>query len=382
MKKITQQVRHRIKVYTGFLIIGACMALWGISIPYIKSRLNIDDLNLGTILMFLSIGAIIAMIITDKIISILGCRRTFLLSVTALIFMLLLCHYAVNTTMLIILVTIMGIGLGIADVTANIQAAYMEKIYEKKLMSGFHGMYSFGSFAGGILASFLLMNHLNFNKMIIIMTILLFILLLAVFKGFAIHGSIDNAAPKSKIQKPALMLLIVGFMCFTGYMIDGAMLDWTAVLLTEFKTFPKENSGIGFSIYFAAVTIGRLSGDYFSARFSSKRIILVSSIIAAAGIVMVLVCNSKLSIYAGFIITGLGAANIIPACISMVDAAKGSMSFNAAIAAVTTIGYSGTLLGPVIIGYISHISNLLAAFIFICTALILTGIFSLILKEK
>lgn len=148
MKKITQEVRHRTKIYAGFLIIGTCMALWGISIPYIKSRLNIDDLNLGTILMFLSI------------------------------------------------------------------------------------------------------------------------------------------------------------------------------------------------------------------------------------------CNSKLSIYTGFIIAGLGAANIIPACISMVDAAKGSMSFNAAIAAVTTIGYSGTLLGPVIIGYISHISNLLAAFIFIYTALILTGIFSLILKEK
>ena len=87
-------------------------------------------------------------------------------------------------------------------------------------------------------------------------------------------------------------------------------------------------------------------------------------------------------IYTGFIVTGLGAANIIPACISMVDAAKGSMSFNAAIAAVTTIGYSGTLLAPVIIGYISHISNLLFAFIFICISLMLTGIFSLILKEK
>lgn len=57
-------------------------------------------------------------------------------------------------------------------------------------------------------------------------------------------------------------------------------------------------------------------------------------------------------------------------------------SFLTSSQAVTTIGYSSTLLGPVIIGYISHISNLLAAFIFICTALILTGIFSLILKEK
>lgn len=382
MKKITQQVRHRIKVYTGFLIIGACMALWGISIPYIKSRLNIDDLSLGSILMFLSIGAIIAMIITDKIVSILGCRRTFLLSVTTLIFMLLLCSYAANTFILIMIVTIMGIGLGIADVTANIQAAYMEKIYEKKLMSSFHGMYSLGSFSGGIFASFLLMNNLHFHNMIIITTIFLFILLLAVFKGFAIRGSIDNTAPKSKIQKPALMLLIIGIMCFTGYMIDGAMLDWTAVLLTEFKTFPKENSGIGFSIYFAALTIGRLSGDYFSARFSSKKIILASSIITTAGITMVLICNNNFMIYTGFIVTGLGAANIIPACISMVDAAKGSMSFNAAIAAVTTIGYSGTLLAPVIIGYISHISNLLFAFIFICISLMLTGIFSLILKEK
>lgn len=88
------------------------------------------------------------------------------------------------------------------------------------------------------------------------------------------------------------------------------------------------------------------------------------AIITTAGIAIILICNNHLMIYTGL------------------DAAKGSMSFNAAIAAVTTIGYSGTLLAPVIIGYISHISNLLFAFVFICIALILTGIFSLILKEK
>ena len=163
---ISAGLYHRISTYIGFFIVGSSVALWALSIPFIKLRLNINDLKLGSILMFLSIGALAAMMITDKLVSRFGCRRTFIFSVIVMIFSLYFINIMPGTLSLTAAVFILGAGVGIADVTANIQAVYMERAFNKKLMSGFHSMYSGGSFICGITASFLLTK--SFNIMFII----------------------------------------------------------------------------------------------------------------------------------------------------------------------------------------------------------------------
>ena len=161
---ISAGLYHRVSTYIGFFIVGSAVALWALSIPFIKLRLNINDLKLGSILMFLSIGALAAMVITDKLVSRFGCRRTFIFSVIIMIFSLYLVNIMPDTFSLTAVVFLLGAGVGISDVTANIQAVYMERAFGKKLMSGFHSMYSGGSFICGIAASFLLTIVPKFNK--------------------------------------------------------------------------------------------------------------------------------------------------------------------------------------------------------------------------
>lgn len=380
---ISAGLYNRISTYIGFFIVGSSVALWALSIPFIKLRLNINDLKLGSILMFLSIGALAAMIITDKLVSHLGCRRTFIFSVIIMILSIYLVNIMPDTFSLTAAVFLLGAGVGIADVTANIQAVYMERAFGKKLMSGFHSMYSGGSFIYGISASFLLAKSFHINAVINIMLIILFILLIISFRGFAVSGSLENALKQEKkFIMPPVLLITAGFICFAAYMTEGSMLDWAAILLIDYKDFPKEISGYGFSIFFAAVTIGRLAGDYFANRFDTGKIIAVSAVTAVAGIVCILLFSSKLILYTGFAVIGLGAANIIPMAVSAIPCVKGNISLNAAIAVVTTIGYTGSLLGPAVIGYISHITNLITAFLFVCVLLITAGVFSLKLKSK
>ena len=374
---------HRVSTYIGFFIVGSAVALWALSIPFIKLRLNINDLKLGSILMFLSIGALAAMVITDKLVSRFGCRRTFIFSVIIMIFSLYLVNIMPDTFSLTAVVFLLGAGVGISDVTANIQAIYMERAFNKKLMSGFHSMYSGGSFICGIAASFLLTKSLNINTVINIMLIILFVFLIISFRGFAASGSIENTIKQDKkFTMPPLLLVIAGFICFAAYMTEGSMLDWAAILLIDYKDFPKEISGYGFSIFFASVTIGRLAGDYFANKFDTGKIIAVSAVTAVFGIAVILLFSSKFILYTGFAVIGLGAANIIPMAVSAIPHVKGKISLNAAIAIVTTIGYTGSLMGPAVIGYISHLTNLITAFIFVCVLLILAGAFSLKIKRK
>lgn len=374
---------HRVSTYIGFFIVGSAVALWALSIPFIKLRLNINDLKLGSILMFLSIGALAAMVITDKLVSRFGCRRTFIFSVIIMIFSLYLVNIMPDTFSLTAVVFLLGAAVGISDVTANIQAVYMERAFGKKLMSGFHSMYSGGSFICGIAASFLLTKSLNINTVINIMLIILFVFLIISFRGFAASGSIENTIKQDKkFTMPPLLLVIAGFICFAAYMTEGSMLDWAAILLIDYKDFPKEISGYGFSIFFASVTIGRLAGDYFANKFDTGKIIAVSAVTAVFGIAVILLFSSKFILYTGFAVIGLGAANIIPMAVSAIPHVKGKISLNAAIAIVTTIGYTGSLMGPAVIGYISHLINLITAFIFVCVLLILAGAFSLKLKRK
>ncbi len=380
---ISAGLYNRISTYIGFFIVGSSVALWALSIPFIKLRLNINDLKLGSILMFLSIGALAAMMITDKLVSSFGCRKTFIFSVIIMIISLYFIKIMPDTFSLTIAVFILGAGVGIADVTANIQAVYMEHAFGKKLMSGFHSMYSGGSFIYGIAASFLLTKNFHIDNVINIMLIILFIFLIISFRGFAPYGSMENTIKHDKkLTMPPLLLIIAGFICFAAYMTEGSMLDWAAILLIDYKEFPKEISGYGFSIFFASVTAGRLAGDYLANKFDSGKIIAVSAVTAVTGILCILLFNNKILLYIGFAVIGLGASNIIPMAVSVIPHVKGKISLNAAIAVVTTIGYTGSLLGPAVIGYISHLTNLVTAFIFVCILLIFAGAFSLKLKKK
>lgn len=381
MDMINARLYNKIATYFAFFMVGSSLALWAISIPYIKIRLNIDELSLGTVLMCLSIGAIIAMMITDKLVTKIGCRSSYLLSVLMLAASLFLVNIVPNKNTLIFIVTTLGIGVGIADVTANIQAVYMEKAFEKKLMSSFHSLYSFGSFITGIAVSFILSFKFSINTVINGFIIMLLIMLVVIIRGIVPLGNYENTIKNKTFRFPSLLLIITGFVCFAAYMTEGAMLDWASILLIDYKLFLKENAVYGFSI-FTAITIGRLADDFLANRYDSALIIACSALITLLGIACILFFSSSILLYLSFAVTGLGAANIVPMTISTIPKVRGDIPLNTVIALVSTIGYSGSLLGPALIGYISHLSSLITSFIFICILLFLAFAFSLKLKGK
>ena len=138
------------------------------------------------------------------------------------------------------------------------------------------------------------------------------------------------------------------------------MLDWGALLLGELQDVPPATGGIGYSVCTFAMSVGRRSGDWVSAKLGDRRLLQYGSIIAITGFLFILLFDLNTALL-GFMLTGLGLANFVPilfrAALNQSDVPSAQ-----ALSAVATVGYLGVLLGPALIGFASHASSLKAAF--------------------
>jgi MFS family permease len=128
------------------------------------------------------------------------------------------------------------------------------------------------------------------------------------------------------------------------------------------------------------MTLGRLSGDYIISRLGSLTVVLVGALLAIAGFMVVIYSSWLPALLAGYLLVGIGCANIVPVMFSQTGK-QNSMPQMVAVPAVTTLGYIGVLAGPAMIGYIAHHSSLSHAFIFVMVLMLLAALLSLSLRK-
>jgi MFS family permease len=123
--------------------------------------------------------------------------------------------------------------------------------------------------------------------------------------------------------------------------------------------------GAGFACFMGAMASGRLFiADWFAHRYGIKRILQVSGSLTAAGLLIAVIFPNFYTAIGGFLLVGLGVSSIVPMVYSAAGKSK-TMAPGVALAAVSTIGFSGFLIAPPIIGFIAGLATLRASFILI-----------------
>src|SRR3954463_7413685 len=133
---------------TAFFIAGLGMAAWAPLVPFAKERLGIQEAALGTLLLCLGAGSIIAMPLAGVLTSRLGCRRVLIVSALVICATLPMLAQLSSVALLALALFFFGAGMGALDCTMNIQAIILERASGRTMMSGFHGLYSLGGVAG------------------------------------------------------------------------------------------------------------------------------------------------------------------------------------------------------------------------------------------
>ncbi|MGJ4957590.1 MFS transporter [Bradyrhizobium sp. HKCCYLRH2015] len=357
----------RLATRLAFFVAGFGIACWAPLVPFAKQRLGVDDATLGLLLLSLGVGSVASMLAAGLLSARYGSKPVVVVSGIALALFLPLLAIAATPATLALALFAFGAALGSLDVAVNIQAIDVERLSERPLMSGFHAQFSIGGFAGsGVMTALL-----AFDVAPLLGTLACCALALA---------AMIVAAPRLMASKPAqtgplLVLphgavLLLAALAAIMFLVEGAMLDWSALLLAGSGRLPAAQAGLGYIMFSIAMTAGRLVGDAVVARIGDRATLLGGSAIAIAGFVLLLTAPWVAAAMAGFALIGLGASNLVPVLFRRAGA-QTAMPVGLAVAAVTTAGYSGVLLGPAGIGFVAAATSLPAAFWMLAALLVI-----------
>lgn len=360
----------------AFFIAGFGLAAWAPLVPYAKARAGLDEATLGLLLLCLGAGSILAMPIAGLLATRFGCRRVTIGGTLLICLALPLLATAGSIPLLIATLFVFGSGLGIVDSTVNLQAVIVERASGRNMMSGFHGMFSVGGIAGAAGVSALLALGLTPLWAIVVVIVLTLAALLKAAPHMLAYGS-ESTGPAFAV--PHGVVLFIGLLCFTVFLAEGAMLDWSAVFLTTEKQIGEAYAGLGYAAFALTMTAGRLTGDTIVRRLGARRVIVLGGLFAAVGLALATLAPGWEVALAGYALVGIGCSNIVPVLYTAVGK-QTVMPENIAVPAITTLGYAGILAGPAAIGFVAHASSLSIAFLLIAAMLVAVAISGRILK--
>lgn len=348
----------RLATRLAFLVAGFGLACWAPLVPFAKERLGVDDGVLGILLLCLGLGSVAAMLATGVLSARFGSKPIIIAGGLGMAAILPVLTVAGTPLTFAIALAIFGGSLGSIDVAMNIHAVEVEKAAPRPLMSGFHALFSIGGFAGSLLMTVLLSVDTGAFTATVICSAMMVVAMIVAWPRLLDTAQAEDA-PLFAIPR-GIVLLLAALAAIT-FLVEGAILDWSALLLTAGGIVSPEQGGIGYILFAIAMTAARLTGDALTARLGDRATLFWGGVVAIAGFAVVLASPIRLLALGGFLLIGLGAANIVPVLFRQ-GGSQTVMPPGLAVAAITMTGYAGVLLGPASIGFIADHVGLTASF--------------------
>jgi predicted MFS family arabinose efflux permease len=350
----------RLATRLSFLVAGFGIACWAPLVPFAKVRLDLDDGTLGILLLCIGIGSVAAMMAAGSLSARYGSRPVILVGGFGLAVILPILPVAPTTALQGISLLIFGAALGALDVAMNVHAVEVERAAERPLMSGFHALFSIGGLLGAALMAILLTLGVGpFASTSVCAGLMLAAMTVAWPRLLPATTTGNGEAPL--IVRPRGVVILVAALAAAIFLVEGAMLDWSALLISGKALLARNQAGLGYTLFAAAMTCGRLAGDWVTARIGDRNTLIGGGLIAVAGFVVLLTAPIAAAALAGFLLIGLGASNIVPVFFRRAGS-QTVMPPALAVAAITMTGYAGVLLGPALIGYVATFVGLPTSF--------------------
>lgn len=345
-------------ISTVFLLNGAGIGLWAAHVPTVQARMGIDTGMLSMVLLTVAGGALLAMPLMGGLTGRWGTRRMVLLSGFAFATMTPLIMGAPSLPLLFIAAFLFGVSNGALDVAMNANASEVETARGLPTMSSFHGFFSLGGLFGAGIGGLLVGQGLGHGQgalMVGVVTAVVLALSAPRVMGFAAtHGAGSHF---SLPRGAALGLGLLALLCFA---VEGALVDWSALLMQERTGATPASAALGFSAFSIAMAACRFAGDRLIVRFGALRIMVVGGLAMFAGLALAVASTHFVLSAVGFALVGLGAANVVPLLFGAAARIPG-MSAGNGVAAVATLGYGGLLLAPPVLGWVAMHSSIMVA---------------------
>jgi len=359
MKDTITKNKHRIFLSTFFFMSGFSFATWASRIPTIKMAFNLNEAELGTILLAMPIGSLIGLPISGWLVSKYNSRVPLAVGYGLNAIALAIIGFTQSIFSLVVAVVLFAFTTRIFNISVNTQAITLQKQFDKKIIGSFHGFWSTGGIAGVAFSTLLLTYDVSLHMHLLLVAVISLLITCYSYQ-FLLKGDRSESGNKIILGKPDPYILYLGVVVFFAAICEGGMFDWSGIYFQEVlkvKIFT-----YGYLIFMTFMAASRFLSDLIITRIGMPATYLMSSLFIVCGISLAIIFPQFWTAMIGFSLVGFGTAAVVPMSYALAGASS-KYSPGMAISIIATYAITGMLLGPPIIGYLAHAFGLRIAFI-------------------
>jgi MFS family permease len=353
----------RAAVAAAFLIHSAVSGTWAPRLPAIKESLGLSDGELGTALVGLAIGLVVGTRVAGAPIDRFGSRPVMRAGFPLLAATLLLPGLAGSAVGLFLALLVLGLASGALDVAMNAQGIEVERRVGRPILSGLHGLWSVGLGLGAGVAALAAALGVDPLEHFAVVAAVLAVASLVMLRGLLPVS--HQLRQESHEDEPAHVrwtaaLVVLGVITFCSFVGEGSASDWSAVYLTQELGTSQALGAIAFAAFAVSMATARFVVDSLRVRFGNVVLVRGGSLLAAAGMTLGLAVHEPAAAIAGFALLGLGLAPVVPIAFSAAGELDPRVT-GSLVSRVATIGYVGSVAGPITIGWLAEATSLRTA---------------------
>jgi MFS family permease len=357
MPKSISPAAARAAVAAMFFVNGFGFATWVSRIPAVRDALSLTEGQLGTALFAIAAGALVAFPLAGRGTATRGARGITLASGLAYCLVLATPPHATSLLLLWLALFVFGVANGAMDVSMNAVAVEVETFVGKPIMSSLHGLWSAGGLAGALVGGFFAKLGVSPQVHLGVASLALVIVVLAARAWLPASKIHPSAESTPHFARPEANMIGLGVIICCSFLIEGAMADWSAVLLTDAMNTTEAVAALGYAAFSLAMMSMRFAGDRIVARWDASKLLRITNAVGALAFGAALWLQHVGFTMVAFALMGFGAATVAP----LVFRAAAHRSHHGAghgIAAMATVGYGGFLVGPPLVGWLADITSL------------------------
>lgn len=248
-----------------------------------------------------------------------------------------------------------GVGTGLIDVFMSLAAQQLEMSEGKPVLQWVHAGYSAGAAVGALGAALLLLS--GFEPWLAIAATAA-LQVSAGVASFYISGWPETPAPAARSPRLSLSvfaaapaLLLPSVVLMAAFFIEGSMDVWSVLYLRRTLGASVTTGALGFVAFATATAVGRVFAARVLFDLGYRRTLLVSGLSSMAAGAVAILTTSPVVAGGAFLVLGFTVSAAAPAAFGLGTA--GRQDAGVVIAAMTTVGYGGFVLGPPISGWLA-----------------------------
>ncbi len=385
----SQFVRWRAAIFAIFMASGLSIATWASRVPSIKADLDLDNAQVGLILLGMGIASIIGISTSPAVMARTGARvgmLAMMLMFSAGIALVGFGSTVFGSVPLVLAgMVLFGFGNGCLDVMMNVEATAIEQQMGKTVLPVFHAFFSFGTVIGAGIGALAAWLQLTVATHAGIMGMLLALVAVATFLQVPVREAALDPEPAEKPawrerlhtsleawREPRTYLL--GVVMLGMAFAEGGANDWIALGTEQGHGFTTGTGAIALAVFSVGMTVVRLFGGPLVDRFGRVAVLRVLAVSAASGVLLFILAPNLPLVLVGAALWGIGASRGFP--IGRSAAADDPAKAAARVSAAATIGYVAFLGGPPVLGFISEHIGLLNTLFILVALIVASGLFS------